>query len=111
MCSKISSQQNHHQNHHQLQFLIVPPSDPLQPSTTIIVGACKYGLPCKHCLSLDNGKTFKSEYGHDIYNLLKERISSKDKFYNHLRGMYEANALIKYRPIKILSHTQSSDSS
>lgn len=94
MCSKISLYQN---------LLIIPPSDPLQPFSTIIVGACKQGLPCKHCLSLDNGKTFKSEYGHDIYNLLKERISPKDKFYNHLRGMYEANSLIKYQPIKILS--------
>ena len=85
------------------KYLFISPSDPNEPHKTIVVGPCKNGLPCKHCLSFDNGQKFSPQYGHDIYVLIKDIFIDKTKSnpkFQHLHGMFQANTLLKYKPFK-----------
>ncbi len=73
----------------------------------ILISECRQGMPCSHCLSLDNGKTFNKHYGHDIYELIKGIVSDKirtEPEFTHLYGMYQANILLKYRPFNPITN-------
>ena len=71
----------------------------------IYIGACKQGVPCHHCLSLDRGENFNSTKGHDIYTVIKDLVEDKSRKWTdeevetitHLRGAYEAARLLKWK--------------
>lgn len=87
----------------QSQYLIIPSPNPLEPHKTIVIEPCKQGIPCKHCFSQDNGKTFTSRYGHDIFAFIKDITTDQkittDLSFKHLHGMYTANNLLKYKKL------------
>lgn len=87
-------------------FLIIETEN---PEKSIYIGECKQGMPCKHCFSNNSGKTFSTQFGHDIYkyilSTIEPEILAKLKTsvnFKHLRGMYTANTLLKYKlPVHI----------
>lgn len=83
------------------KYLFIPPKNPLFPHQTIVIGPCHQGIPCQHCFSQDNAKTFNPKYGHDIFAFVRDTtdpyVRSHINF-KHLRGMYDANKLLRYKP-------------
>ena len=67
-------------------------------ATEMIIGVCKEGgLPCKHYLSTDGGKTFTLQNGNDIYDyaITELQIPKTDNSLRHLRGIYTATKLLR----------------
>lgn len=93
-------------------YIFLPPLNPLEPYTSIVVGPCRNGMPCSHCFSFDNGANFHREYAHDIYPLIEHLVPEDVKStlnFKHIKAAYNVNKMLHYKKFKRIKMPSSPD--